>query len=480
MKENRIDKDCEACLKRFESINADLQKQIKEQSLIVQKQAEKLKKLEEQLNKNSHNSNKPPSSDNPFKKRVIQNLRKKSGKKQGGQFGHKGTTLKKVENPDKIENHHVKKCSCCGLDISSEPIQRLEKRQVFDIPIEVEVTEHRAEVKDCPNCGERVIADFPEGVTNNTQYGKNLKAHMVFLKVYEMIPYERLAEYTKFVLGVPISKAGIEGFIHETFNKLEEYDLEVIERILKELVLHCDETGLRIEGFLKWLHVASNERFTYYFPHDKRGVEAMRAMDILTRFEGIIIHDGWKSYLDFLCRHGLCNVHHLRELIYMHEEMGQEWAKEMGDLLIKIKNDKEESYPIPTERIMKYDEEYDRIIEKGYVVNPMPEIQDEIVKRGRKKRGKVLCLLDRLKEYKESVLLFMREKDVPFGNNQAERDIRMMKVQQKISGTFRSWFGAKAFCRIRGYISTVKKQGGNVYQALVDALNGSAIKYAAG
>ncbi len=402
MNEDRREKDCAACLKRFEGIIADLQNQIKEQGLIIQRQAEKIKKLEEQLNKDSHNSNKPPSSDNPFQN-TVKNLRKKSGKKQGGQFGHKGNTLKKVESPDKIIEHQVEKCSCCGIDLSSESVKRTERRQVFDIPpIKVEVTEHRSEVKDCPHCGARVTAEFPEGITNKAQYGKNIKAHLVYMKTYGLIPYERLSEYAECLLGVPLSKATIEGFIRETYNKLEEYEQKVIELILKEVVLHCDETGIRIKGLLKWLHVASNERFTYYFSHDKRGTEAMRAMDILTRFTGIIIHDGWKSYLEFLCRHGLCNVHHLRELIWIHEEMGQEWAKEMGNLLIRIKNDKEASFPIPAERIIEYDTEYDRIIAKGFAVNPTPEKPEGLVKRGRKKRGKVLCLLDRLRKYKES------------------------------------------------------------------------------
>jgi len=470
MTEKRIERDCETCLKRFEAIISAQQQQIEQLKLRV-------KELEEIINKDSHNSNKPPSSDDMFTKKT-KSLRKKSGKNPGGQKGHKGNTLKKVENPDKVVLYKVSKCSCCGENLGKIDSRKVETRQVFDIPpVKVEVTEHRAEEKRCPHCGSKNKAQFPVDIVNPTQYGNSIKTFAVWLKNSGFVSYVRIAEFFEEAFGFKLSQATIQSFDLEAAEKLKPFEDRLKEKLLREKVLHADESGIRIEGKLNWVHSIGSKRYTYYFPHKKRGGEAMKAMGILPEFRGILIHDGWASYWEFLCNHGLCNVHHLRELIWVYEEQAQDWAWDFGGLLQRIRMSKETEFPLKSDEILEYQAEYDRILANGYAVNPLPVNAGN--KRGKPKRGKVLCLLDRLKEHKESVLLFMLEKDVAFDNNLAERDMRMVKVQQKVSGTFRSWAGGEAFCRIRSLISTVRKQDHKAFQAIFDALNGKWLSYMA-
>lgn len=475
MIEDRAFKDCETCLKRFEGIIADLQNQIKEQARIIQIQAGKIKELEERLNKDSHNSNKPPSTDDPYKKQT-KSQRSKSGKKPGGQHGHPGTTLKKVANPDKKVRHTVIRCERCGENIENIKPGKIETRQVFDIPpVKLEVTEHQAEEKKCPNCGTKNKAKFPEDVVNTTQYGKNVKTFSVWLKNCGFVSYERIAEFLNEALGLKLSQATLQSFDIETAEELIPYEDILKKKLLQEPVLHADESGMRIEGKLNWFHSLGSERYTYYFPHEKRGGEAMKAMGILPEYGGVLIHDGWKSYWEFLCRHGLCNAHHRRELVWAYEEFHQDWAWDFYGLLLRIKNSKADHFPLKPKEIRDYSTKYDRILACGFSKNPLQK--KTIVKRGKPKRGKILSLLDRLRDHKEAVLMFMMEKDVPFDNNLAERDIRMIRVQQKVSGTFRSHAGARAFCRIRSFISSTRKQGYKAFQAILDTLNGRCLIY---
>jgi transposase len=470
-KENRIADDCETCLKRFEGIVADLQKQIKFQ-------AEEIKELRERVNKNSRNSNKPPSTDDPFKKQT-KSLRTKSGKKPGGQAGHKGSTLHKVDNPDIIIVHSLKRCSCCGKNLENIKVRKTESRQVFDIqPIKIDVTEHRAEEKRCPNCGIKTKAEFPEDVVNPTQYGKNIMSFSIYLKNFGFVSYERIAEMFNDFLGIKISQGTLQKFDIEAAKKLEGFEKVLKDKLFRERVLHVDESGMRIMGKLNWVHNISSGNFTLYYPHIRRGFEAVKDNGILPRYKGVLIHDAWSSYWKMLkCQHGLCNIHHLRELDWMDNNENQDWAYELSKLLLKIKSDKEKQFPIPEKRMKRYSEKYDNIIESGYEFNPIQKWKRGIT--GKKKRGKIVCLLDRLKDRKDSVLLFMHKRDVPFGNNQAEQDIRMVKVQQKVSGTFRSWSGAIAFCRIRSFISTVRKHGKSCYFSILDTLKGNCLNYMA-
>lgn len=451
--------------------------------LIVEKQAARIEmlearvaELEARLNLDSDNSHKPPSSDNPFTK-APKSQRERSGKKVGGQPGHHGSTLKRTETPDKVITHPVACCCGCGIDISSEKSSRETFRQVFDIPkIGLQVTEHRAEVKDCPHCGKRNTAEFPAGVENHTQYGPNLASLVVSLKANGIVSYERIEELVFELTGLRLSQATMVGMLKNLNRKLAPFEPWIKERLLAEPVLHADETGLRIDGILNWFHSVSNARYSWFAVHEKRGGQAMRAIGVLTKFQGILIHDFWKSYLDFPFRHGLCNAHLLRELVFQYEELKQDWAWHLGGLLKRGKQDKESGVLNP-EKVAAYRAEYGRVLELAYQANPMPETPPG--KKGRKRKGKTLCLLDRFRDYRDGILLFLDEAAVPFTNNQAERDIRMVKVHQKVSGTFRSKTGAIAFCRIMSFISTAKKMGKNACQAIADVWSGERLIWAA-
>jgi transposase len=435
---------------------------------------QRLRAVEEQLKKNSRNSHKPPSSDGLKK---IPKVRKPSGKKPGGQKGHKGTTLQMVENPDIIEVHKVERCGRCGQSLKAEKVLGYDRRQVFDLPpIQVEVTEHQAEIKECGRCGTFTTAEFPEQVTHKVQYGAGLKATAAYIKSYGLLSYERAAELFEDLFGVPLSGGTLVHIDREIGERLEEVNDRIKEQILYSPIVHFDETGMRIEGKLHWLHVAGTEEATYYVPHGKRGSQAIDAIGILPSFEGIAVHDGWNSYFNYGCDHALCNAHHLRELTFVYEQEGQPWAKQMIEFLLEVKEKKEKSkgQRFSVRRIQEFERRYRDIVAMGMAANP-PPAEEGKKKRGRKKKSKAANLLDRLRQHEKAVLAFMYAFSVPFHNNLGERDIRMMKVQQKISGTFRSFEGALSFCRIRSYISTVKKQGLNVMSALQDVFSGKRL-----
>jgi transposase len=435
---------------------------------------QRLRAVEEQLKKNSRNSHKPPSSDGLKK---IPKVRKPSGKKPGGQKGHKGTTLQMVENPDIIEVHKVERCGRCGQSLKAEKVLGYDRRQVFDLPlIQVEVTEHQAEIKKCGGCGTLTTAEFPEEARHKVQYGPGLKATAAYIKGYGLLSYERAAELFEDLFGVPLSGGTLVNIDREIGERLEEVNERIKEQILYSPIVHFDETGMRIEGKLHWLHVAGTEEATYYVPHGKRGSQAIEAIGILPSFEGIAVHDGWSSYFNYGCDHALCNAHHLRELTFVYEQEGQRWAKQMIEFLLEVKEKKEKStgQRFSAKRIQEFERRYRDIVAMGMAANP-PPAEEGKKKRGRKKKSKAANLLDRLLQHEKAVLAFMYAFSVPFHNNLGERDIRMMKVQQKISGTFRSFEGALSFCRIRSYISTVKKQGLNVMSALQDVFSGKRL-----
>jgi len=435
---------------------------------------QRLRAVEEQLKKNSRNSHKPPSSDGLKK---IPKVRKASGKKPGGQKGHKGTTLQMVENPDIVKVHKVDHCEHCGQSLRRKKVLGYNRRQVFDLPpIKVEVTEYQAEIKECGRCGTLTTAAFPEEVTHKVQYGSGLKATAAYLKSYGLLSYERAAELFEDLFGTPLSAGTLVNIDREIGERLEEVNERIKDQILDSPIVHFDETGMRIEGKLHWLHVAGTEEATYYMPHTKRGSQAIDAIGILPSFEGIAVHDGWSSYFNYGCDHALCNAHHLRELTFVYEQDAQPWAKQMMEFLLEVKEKKEKStrQRFSAKRIQEFERRYREIVAMGMAANPPPAEQGK-KKRGRKKKSKAANLLDRLQQHEKAVLAFMYDFSVPFNNNSGERDIRMMKVQQKISGTFRSFDGALSFCRIRSYISTVKKQGLNVMLALQEIFSGQQL-----
>jgi len=447
-----------------------LQRQLAEQAALIQE-------LRDQLAKNSRNSGKPPSSDG-LKKPRTRSLRRKTDRQSGGQEGHEGHTLKMVAQPNYIERYCATWCPYCATDLKDIAVEGYEKRQVFDIPpVQVTVTEHQAERKRCPHCRRQVKGTFPSNVTRPVQYGPRLKAQTAYLNNYQLLPWARTRELLGDFYGHTPSEALVLASNETLVNSIEP-TLDAIHRQLVAAdVVHFDESGMRVEGRLNWLHVAGTALLTCYNVHPKRGKEGMATAGILPQLRGRAVHDHWRSYFTFdNCVHALCNVHHLRELQFIVDQYEQTWAEEMAGLLLDIKAEVEAAQPekmtLSSERLTHFEKRYDDLIEQGLAANP-PPANPPTKKRGRKKQSPPKNLLDRLRERKREVLAFMYDFRVPFDNNLAERDVRMVKVKQKVSGAFRTRIGAETFCAIRSYTSTVRKHGVNVIDAIYDAYVGN-------
>lgn len=453
-----------------------LQEQVRGLQQTVVKQSAEMQELRDQLVKTSRNSGKPPSSDG-LKKPRRGNLRRKTGRGSGGQEGHPGHTLKMVEKPDQVEVHKVSTCPQCAVDLQTIEADECEQRQVFDVPpVRLEVTEHRAEIKVCPQCGERVKAKFPPEVTQPVQYGLRLKAQATYLNTYQLIPLARTCELLGDFYGHTPAQALVLDANTVVVAQIEPSLDATQQQLLASPVVHFDESGLRVEGQLNWLHVASTQELTYYTVHPKRGQEGMHAMGILPAFQERAMHDHWQSYFTFdHCQHALCNAHHLRELQFVVDQYQQPWAEEMSQVLLDIKAEVAAAPPaqmsLAPERLTHFEQRYDQVISQGLNANPPPD-RPPPKKRGRKKQSPPKNLLDRLQQFKPQVLAFMYDFRVPFDNNLAERDVRMVKIKQKVSGTFRTRTGAENFCAIRSYISTVRKHKLNVIDAIHQALSG--------
>jgi len=421
--------------------------------------------LANRLNLNSTNSSKPPSSD-PNR---IKPTRKKTGKKPGGQNGHVGTTLQKVDNPDRVKEIKVDRRK---LPAGRYRQDGFETRQVFDIDISRVVTEYRAQVlKD--DKGNRFVAPFPEGVTKAVQYGTGLKAHSVYMSQFQLIPYNRIQDYFSDQLHIPISEGSIFNFNKEAFQLLDDFEKRVKHQLMTSDLAHADETGINMGGDRRWLHCVSNDFWTLYYPHEKRGMDAIIDMGVLPGFKGTLCHDHWKPYYKLNCTHALCNAHHLRELTRAWEQDGQKWAKKLRNLLETINCKVSEAGGVlDAPESQKYRLKYRALLKQGEIECPEPIKPKEKGKRGRIKRSKSRNLLERLRDFEQDVLRFMDDERVPFTNNLGENDIRMTKVQQKISGCFRSMDGAKIFCRVRSYLSTCRKHGVKSSHALELLFNG--------
>lgn len=432
----------------------ELERIVEAQAALIQKLEARIAELERRLGLDSSNSSKPPSSDGLGRK--SRSLRVKGKNPSGGQKGHKGHTLTQVVNPDQIVSHKVDHCEVCQISLEDIQASSVIKRQVFDIPVpRIEITEHQAEVKLC-SCGHMNRAGFPEAVQAPVQYGPRVKALAVYLSIQQLIPEDRLEAVFSDLFSLSVSTATLASINQEIGQKIDPLQENVLEVLKNADVKHLDETGFGIGKKTQWLHVISNPLATHYRAREKRG-------DLLEDLKGILVHDHWKPYFqvkDVL--HSLCNAHHLRELKALEDFEKEPWSFKMSRLLRLASRLKDP----PISRIVEL---YDRIVVEGLAFHEQQPSLGKLHKKRRKGHNLVL----RLRDFKNCVLRFLEIQGVPFTNNQAEQDIRMMKVKQKISGGFRTFQGAETFCTIRGFLSTCRKQGLNLFQSLFCTITNS-------
>ncbi|HXL58373.1 MAG TPA: IS66 family transposase [Chitinophagaceae bacterium] len=451
--------------------NVELRKRIVELESALQAAIDK-------LNKNSNNSSKPPSTDIQRTK----SMRTSSNKKAGGQAGHQGTTLEMSSQPDKIITHRSAHCKCCGKDIRAIGSLKYERRQVYDIPpLQIRIEEHRSEIVCCPHCSTENRGSFPEEVKQPVQYGSSLKQLGVYLTQYQLLPYERSAELIEDLTGHRLSVGTLVNINEGCSAQLSSFIEDVKDALQQEPVMHSDETGFYFAGKRNWLHVATTKNYTYYYAHEKRGTDAMKDMSVLPDYAGTLMHDYWKSYLDYECKHVFCHAHHLRDLTFCHEQEKSQWAALMKALLLEMKAVVDSSKEQGKQRLEAAQEQmliekYEQLMQQGYLEHPL--CQKEAGKRGAAKKSKTQNLLERFQRHKEEMVRFVKDFSIPFDNNIAEQAIRMMKVKQKISGCFRSKSGAQCFAIIRSYIDTIRKQGHSITDALKLAILGKPIAIA--
>ena len=460
---------------------AQRDERIQQQGLLMQQMQEQIagltqqvKDLQDRLAKNSHNSSLPPSSDRFV--RQPKSLRKKSEKKTGGQEGHLGTTLRFSQAPDEVIEHRVAVCSSCQHDLREVEACVTLRRQVVDMPSpQLIVQEHRAEQKQCPRCQHITCASFPTAVAAPIQYGPLIGAAAVYLTQQQLLPLERTCEVLRDLLGVQMSEATVGELIKRTASELAGVEHQIKEALIEAAVIHQDETGLSVAGKRYWEHVTSTETLTHYHVDQSRGQDALNTIGILPVFQGISIHDGWASYFLYDCEHALCLVHLLRELVFQAEEQGAVWAADLKDLLLSMKQATQQAreqgkrWLDPLE-VLDWELAFLRLLDEGDHVTPSATAPPGT--KGRIKQSAARNLLDRLRKHQQAVFCFLEDLRVDFDNNLAERDLRMIKVQQKVSGCFRSLAGAQAFSRIRGYLSTLRKQGLPLLSALQATLSG--------
>ena len=480
---------------RQESLNYQLRRRVRElQAELQRREAEELSAVPPR--RDSHNSSLPPALDLPSAKaansvRRTRSLRRKSGLKVGGQTGHPGATLLRVERPDRVVTHSPNSCRRCAASLSGGAITAVERRQVFDVPpVRVEVTEHQVETRRCIECGERTKAEFPRGVRAPAQYGEGVRARATYLHKYQLLPFARTSESMKELFGCPISQGTLFTTRGRCAAKLVGVEERIKRAIREAAVIGADETGLRVGGSSHWVHVARTAKLTHYGYDAKRGLAATDVIGILPQFQGTCVRDGWLSYDEYRqCRHALCNAHLLRELIYVEEVSADQkpWTRAFIKLLLEIKAAAEKArdagdQQLSEEQRAKFLTHYDRLLRRAVRINPRPrprQKQDPAVPKFKVARARwrspVWPLIRRLQGRRDEVLRFMTDLAVPFDNNGSERDLRMVKLQQKISGCFRTAEGAAAFCRIRSYLSTARKQGHSVLAALERAFKGKPL-----
>jgi transposase len=431
----------------------------------VEALSERVHELEGRVAKDSSTSHKPPSTDGYARKK--RSLREPTGKKPGGQAGHPGSTRSLVETPDEVIILRPDLCASCQASLEGVQALSYERRQKVDLPeIKAQVVEYQAQDVPCPHCQHVTRGAFPDEVRAAVQFGPMVKGIALYLLYGQFLPYARTADLLTDFCGCPLSPGTLETFVAEGADRLIEEE-ELIKQALREAeVQGDDETGIRVQGLLHWLHVSRTDQFTHYAVHRKRGKEATDAIGILPDFHGIMEHDSLSLYPQYTgCQHALCNAHPLRELRFFQEHEKQEWAGKLKEHLLACHKTVEEARArgetgLSASVIAQLTATYHQLIEVGLAAHPPPPSPESGPKqRGRVKQTKAKNLLDRLQRDAVSFLLFMSDFRVPFTNNGSEQDLRMVKVQQKISGTFRSQTRPVAFCRIRSYFSTMAKQG---------------------
>ena len=440
----------------LESLKALIQRLLEENAQLKAENAE----LRRRLGLDSNNSHKPPSSDGYKKKSVKPGLPKEGKRANGGQEGHKGKTLERVSQAERIELHLPRQCQCCGRRFMTEEVHRVvQSRQVFDLPeAKLEVTEHRIGQIEC--CGVLQQGEYPVEVTASVQYGAGVRALVTKLSVEHRMPQEQISQLFEDMYGYALNSATVEGALALGYNLAEPVEKQVITQLREQETVHFDETGMRVEGKLQWLHTACTEKHTHLFVHEKRGTTALESgASVLKDFTGTAVHDCWSPYFKFeRARHVLCGAHLLRELNSLVEN-GSLWAEEMHDLLLTL-----HKMPCPVVAAEEIRKHYHIILAQAELEEPPPQPG----KRGKPKQSAGRNLLDRLKKYEDGVLAFALEPGVPFTNNQAERDLRPAKVKLKVSGCFRTQLGARIYARLQAVISTFRKQGLSVFATLRD------------
>jgi transposase len=444
---------------------------------------EELQRLKDLLAQNSQNSSRPPSSDRsrPRDRQPRtdappkpKSLRGKSGRKPGGQRGHLGQTLEFCNQPKEIQVHRLQECAC-GEDLSRRPAEDFECRQVFDLPpLQLECTEHRAEIKECPCCHARQTAPFPPEATAPVQYGRGFLALLSYLYDAQQCSSRRIRQMCAELFGYAVSESTIQDAREKQFQALEPFEQRLVEVLPQQPVLHADETGVLINKVTHWLHVLATPLLTFFSVQTKRGAEAIKAIGIIPQFTGWLMHDFLSSYLGFEnCLHTFCKSHLLRELVFLFEEHRQAWAGRLRDLFLqmhqRVKQRKARDAPLDPKELDRWHRRYRRILCQGRRANPIGRPQRQ---RGRPKQSKAQNLLDRLQAYDYCILAFLNEFTVPFTNNDGERPLRMIKVRLKVSGCFRTLAGACRHVRIASYISTLRKHDLPVFDYLLNALHG--------
>ncbi len=443
----------------------------------VQQLSQRVAELEERLARTSHNSHQPPSSDGFNKK--PRSLRQRSGKRPGGQHGHPGQTLRFSAHPDAVVLHRPSHCLDCGADLAGVPAAQRQRRQVVDLPpLHLQTIEHHVETVCCPACQHRSSLAFPPEAAEPVQYGPQIKALALYLRTYQLLPSARTAELLRDLFEAAPSEGTLDHLVQEASRQVGP----VVDRIRQALVaaglIHVDETGCYVADQRWWLHVACTPTLTLYCVHRARGHKGSTAAGVRPAFAGTAVHDAYAPYWAYPCQHALCGAHILRELMALQERGGHAWAAELAavlrEMLAATQAAAAAGAKLPAAQVMSLVERYDTLVAQGLARNPVvPRPANQ--PRGKVKQSKATNLLLRLRDHAGEVLRFVRDLRVPFDNNQAERDLRMMKVQQKISGRFRTARGAEAFCLVRSYISTLRKQGQLVLAALEQAFRGTPV-----